>query len=270
MQTGTACQTIVPLFRDPDATSERVDEMLYGMAAEVGLRSADGEWVQIRTRYGYSGWVKADCLLVPDMLDDTWETKARVLISHAFADLLSDPREDAPLLQTLTRGCLLRDPEDRIGRWSLVRLVGGEAAWVPTSALLTPENRPVPGSEAWRERVVNSALGYLGTQYRWGGKSPSGIDCSGLSFMAYYLNGVTLPRDADVQQEFLAPIARDKAKKGDLLFSPGHVMICLGEGKYVHATGREGYVIVNSLDPMDSAYREDIDRNCREAGTLRI
>ena len=127
---------------------------------------------------------------------------------------------------------------------------------------------PQAGSDAWRMRVVRTAMGYLGTQYRWGGKSPLGIDCSGLSSMAYALNGILIPRDADQQQAALVPVPLEKARAGDLLFSPGHVMVYLGGGAYVHATGREGVVLVNSLNPDDPAYRADIDRTLTGIGTI--
>ncbi len=39
---------------------------------------------------------------------------------------------------------------------------------------------PEGGSEEkFRRKVVECAKGYLGCQYRWGGKAADGIDCSG-------------------------------------------------------------------------------------------
>ena len=42
---------------------------------------------------------------------------------------------------------------------------------------------------------------YLHAPYFWGGRSPMGIDCSGLTQMAYRLNGFSIPRDASQQVE---------------------------------------------------------------------
>ncbi|MCD7841321.1 MAG: hypothetical protein LUG56_02505 [Lachnospiraceae bacterium] len=39
-----------------------------------------------------------------------------------------------------------------------------------------------PEEESFRDGVVRSARSYLGVQYRWGGKSSLGLDCSGLAF----------------------------------------------------------------------------------------
>ena len=56
--------------------------------------------------------------------------------------------------------------------------------------------------EAFRESIVQTAYSYLGTQYRWGGKTASGIDCSGLAFMSYFRNGILIWRDAAIKEGY--------------------------------------------------------------------
>ena len=41
--------------------------------------------------------------------------------------------------------------------------------------------------QEFRDSIIKTALSYLGTSYRWGGKTTLGIDCSGLCQMAYLL-----------------------------------------------------------------------------------
>ncbi len=82
---------------------------------------------------------------------------------------------------------------------------------------------------------VAVAEGFLGTPYRWGGRSRAGIDCSGLVQVARLLAGRPTRRDTDMQQAGAAPIARDDAGRGDLAFWPGHVGILLGPGLLLHA-----------------------------------
>ena len=52
--------------------------------------------------------------------------------------------------------------------------------------------------EAFRDAVCAQAKKYLGTEYRWGGKSGRGIDCSGLVSSAYMQCGVLIYRDARI------------------------------------------------------------------------
>ncbi len=268
METAIALSPVLPLYRDPDARSERVDELLYGMACDVTDTAPDPSWVRVTTRYGYEGWLAAGSLNRDTTTARSWEVRASSQVVLAFSDVLAQPRDGAPVLLTLPRGAELQPLADTDGRWRKVALADGTEGWTLAASLHSPDGLPQPGSDAWRLRVVRTAMGYLGTQYRWGGKSPLGIDCSGLSSMAYALNGVRIPRDADAQQASLTAVSRQTARAGDLLFSPGHVMVYLGGGAYVHATGREGVVLVNSLNPDDPNYREDIDRHLTGIGTL--
>jgi cell wall-associated NlpC family hydrolase len=75
--------------------------------------------------------------------------------------------------------------------------------------------------------------------------SERGIDCSGLVHMAHRRLGVLLPRDADQQAAAAEPVAEGDERPGDLVVygDPGaehHIAFWLGDGRILHATGREG------------------------------
>ncbi len=59
-------------------------------------------------------------------------------------------------------------------------------------------------------------------------------------------------------------------KPGDLLFFPGHVAMYIGNDKYVHSTGKNGSdgVVINSLNPFDEDYREDLLKNLKAVGSI--
>lgn len=127
--------------------------------------------------------------------------------------------------------------------------------------------------EILRERLTKSAKEFLGTQYRWGGKSSQGIDCSGLMFMSYLAQGILIYRDAQIVEGYpVKKIEKEQLKKGDLIFFPGHVAMYLGDGKYIHSTGfiKTPYVTVNSLREEDPDYRADLGEKITEYGSIFV
>ena len=130
---------------------------------------------------------------------------------------------------------------------------------------------PQRSEEAFRKSIVQTAYSYLGTQYRWGGKTACGIDCSGLAFMSYFRNGILIWRDAAIKEGYpVHEIPIEQAKPGDLLFFPGHVAIYLGNGKIIHGTGHpeSSCVTVNSLWEGEPGYREDLKNSLCAAGSI--
>lgn len=65
-------------------------------------------------------------------------------------------------------------------------------------------------------------------------------------------------------------ISFEEKKPGDLIFYPGHVVMYLGGNKYIHSTGAatSGGVVINSFDPKDPRYREDLVGKHIAVGTI--
>lgn len=249
---------LCPLYAAPEDGAERVDELLFGMAA-AGEEVRDG-WVKVRTDYGYTGWAEERLLSAPA---PGWEKGPDLRMTGSpWCDVTAAPRVEAPVLATLPRGGFaLRGGEPENG-WLPVVLPDGRKGYTKShfwseydkAASVLPEPE-------LRQAVCRAARSYLGTPYRWGGKSPMGIDCSGLAFMAYHLNAVTIFRDARMEEGYpIRPIPRSRLRPADLLYWKGHVAVYLGEERFLHATARagSGAVVVNSLDPRSPDCRADL------------
>lgn len=97
-----------------------------------------------------------------------------------------------------------------------------------------------------QRELVDRAKSYLGLPYRWGGASrENGFDCSGLTMAVYKLSGLSLPRTSREQYRFGEPVAKTDLQPGDLIFfrngkggGINHVGIFIGEGRFIHAPGR--------------------------------
>ena len=110
------------------------------------------------------------------------------------------------------------------------------------------------------ESITISAIGLVGTPYRYGGNTPaSGFDCSGLIGYVYRDGaGVALPRTVRSIADGPWPrVPADQLVSGDLVFfavggrSLSHAGIYVGNGRFVHAPSSGGTV---RLDRLDSSY----------------
>ena len=122
-----------------------------------------------------------------------------------------------------------------------------EAFWVVApdgSAPTAPgPSRFRPADErGLRGSLVETARGYMGVPYLFGGTTDRGFDCSGLTGAVYRLNGLRLPRNSMAQFEAGTPVELDRARPGDLLFFAtkaagrvSHVGLYLGNGAFIHA-----------------------------------
>jgi hypothetical protein len=130
-------------------------------------------------------------------------------------------------------------------------VVAGRLPNLPTIRL--PGPAPAAGGESARAgRAVAFALGQRGKPYRWGAEGPLAFDCSGLTWAAWRVAGVTIPRTAAGQLAGL-PRIRGRLQPGDLLIyrsrgpSRRHVAMVVGRGRMVEALGRGIPVRVTSI-----------------------
>lgn len=267
MDRAVVIKNVAPLRSKPHIESELADEVLHGMILELKNKENE-EWYYIRTHYDYCGYIQKHDILIDSEKTKAWQ-KEDYIIWKLLADVMAEPQYNSATIAMLTRGGIIERTGIIQDKWEKIGLAEGHFGWIRTGfARKANKLSIVNNEEQLRVNIVNTAMDYLNTQYRWGGKSPLGIDCSGLASIAYFLNGITIPRDADLQKNYLRPIRREDAKTGDLFFFPGHVAVCIGADRYVHATGREGCVLINSFNPDSKEYREDLDKNQTGTGTI--
>lgn len=80
--------------------------------------------------------------------------------------------------------------------------------------------------------------------YLWGGTVGPNYDCSGLIQAGFAASGIWLPRDSYQQAAFTQKIEIEELLPGDLVFfgtpeKVNHVGLYLGDGCYIHSSGKE-------------------------------
>ncbi|MTI21437.1 NlpC/P60 family protein, partial [Fulvivirga sp. RKSG066] len=109
------------------------------------------------------------------------------------------------------------------------------------------------------DKVINTAKGYIGTPYKWGGTSRSGIDCSGLLCNSFRIANYNLPRTSDAQSKIGKKVKKNKLQPGDLVFfatgkkrrKVTHVGLVTevkgGKVKFIHSSSSLG-VVISDMD----------------------
>lgn len=285
MYTGIITVPKATLYEAP--TKETVsDELLSGWT--VTVEQECGNFLRVVTDYDYPGWLEKGTIrrISPGFLMRWNQTSKTVLLCRKTTDILRTPKVQAPVLSTLFMGSrvmLCDDAKATDNGWQKIRAANGICGYVPAVALLPPvclksgASNPtfndflLQNEWAIRSEVLNYAMLFLGTQYRWGGKTAMGIDCSGLTFMSYYMCGIIIYRDAKIKEGFpVHEIPFSQIKPADLLYFPGHVALYLGNEKYIHCTGnlQSFGCVINSLCPEDEDYRADLAESLLAVGSV--
>jgi cell wall-associated NlpC family hydrolase len=95
--------------------------------------------------------------------------------------------------------------------------------------------------------VLATARKQLGKPYRYGSTGPSSFDCSGFTMYVWRSVGVSLPRTSGSQYGALPHVPKSKARLGDLVYSPGHIGLYIGDGQMIHSPHSGRHVEVAPL-----------------------
>ncbi len=254
-QWGLVTISVINLRRLPQHSSELVSQAILGTPVLI-LKSEDS-WVLIQTPDKYIAWTEKSSIESKSTDElDLWK-KAEKIVFTGNSGYISTYPDKPGIVGDLTLGSILEKVGVSEG-FAHVVLPDGREGYI--------DEKLIMDFESWRDndnvtcdKIINTAVSFLGLPYLWGGSSSKAVDCSGFVQSVYFYNGIILSRDASLQHLHGRSVdfsnGFEQLEKGDLLFfgskdnddpHVSHVAIYMGENQYIHSSGR---VMINSLDP---------------------
>ncbi len=253
MEFGICILNSIPLRMEPSDASEMVSQVLFG--EHFAVLEKQKQWLYIKLGFdGYRGWI--DCKQVAEITEAYFEQlkNAETVFSIELVNFATTNKKE---FLPLSIGAIL--PEYKHNTFRINE----------DEFLFEGKTRVVKQA---KENVVETAFMYLNAPYLWGGKTPFGIDCSGLTQMVYRMNGYKLFRDASQQAkqgEVLSFI--EESEPGDLAFFDNkegnitHVGIILANNYIIHASGK---VRLDRLD-QSGIYNEETKRHTHKLRLIK-
>lgn len=219
MQYGICNLSIVPVRLHPAHSSEICTQLLYGEFFKV--LEERGKWSRIRVAFdSYEGWI--DNLQFMKIDQDAYEglLASKKIYSAELIEFLIDA---SGKLTAIPLGADLNFNDELNNKF---------------------DGHTISGKKE-KTNLIATALLYLNTPFLWGGKTPFGIDCSGLAQMVYKLNGYSILRDSAQQaQQGEALSFIEESEPGDLAFFDdpegriNHVGIMMSDNYIIHVHGK--------------------------------
>lgn len=220
MEYGICHLSIVPVRFLPDDKGEMVTQLLYGEHVKILERRK--AWSRIRISFdGSEGWISNIQITVIDK--EGFDHIEKSKNTKYASDLVSFVEVENAVLLPIVLGSQLNNSE----------------------VLPHKFDGNYNDAKPKKSNLVRTAMLYLNAPYLWGGRTPFGVDCAGLTQMVYKLNARKLLRSAAEQATQGTSLSFiEEGEAGDLAFFDNnegqihHVGIIMNNNYIIHADGK--------------------------------
>ena len=271
---GLVNLSVVNIRSAPRHSAELATQVLLG--TQLDLLKFESGYYLVRTPEGYISWLDHYAVIPKTSQDiSQWKKTDKLVFTKEYGHVHKEANDNSDRISDLVLGNILIKQGEQNGYYH-VSFPDGRMGFVPISHMSDYKqwiNKPNPQAA----EIINVAKKMVGVPYLWGGTSVKGVDCSGFTKTAFFMNGIIIPRDASQQVLTGNPVMvleennepdKDKIlnnlKAGDLLFFAAgkntnpkaritHVALYIGNGEFIHAAG---LVRINSLIPGAANFDE--------------
>jgi len=245
------CENVfVPLRSGPSHRSEMLSQLLFG--EKYMILEEIGHWLKVETLFDkYTGWIDINHL---QHTEDGGKGTGHVL----NRSLLCYKNDKTKMV--LEPGCEVYNPDFKNSKFTIGKNTYTTSADFGEKHLKTTDS------------FADLGMKFINSPYIWGGRIPSGIDCSGFTQLVYKIRGIPIPRDSWQQAEKGTDVSFiDESGPGDLVFFDNergrisHVGMILSRGLVIHASGR---VRIDNIDHQ-GIYKNEIKGYSHHLRTIR-
>jgi len=231
--TGFVRESMVAVRKQASHASEMVNQLFFGEL--VRIINQQTYWTYIRSLEDqYEGWVSAN-MVEPVSEAFLSENQPFVFVNAVTAPLHVDRPVETSVVNLCQGARFPVFPPDNED-WLYFKLSG-------TTFRL--HKRFVDHEQPQQaDAIIETARRYMNVPYLWGGRSPFGVDCSGLMQIVFRQHGIRLPRDSYQQATVGTTRSFADRQPGDLVFFKAdngfviHVGLLTSRERIIHASGR--------------------------------
>jgi len=228
--------SVMPVRKEATHRAEQVTQLLFG--ERMIILEVSRDWAKIQVAWDeYEGWCRLSQLTTFNNKREYHKPAKYVAGSHKDKLIMDEGEMELPMGS------------------ELVSVKKGKVKVVHEWGKYKGKKLNIHKAQLNCEALKAAAYKYLHAPYDWGGRNIAGIDCSGLTQMAFKLCGRKIPRDASLQaNEGILVDFLQNAQCGDLAFFDNkdgkivHVGILLDNETIIHATDTAGRVVVDRID----------------------
>ncbi len=272
LEYGVANISVANNRSQPQHAAELMTQTLLGTPVKV-LKKQGGFYL-VRTPDNYLAWIDAGGVKTMDKVQfETWQNADKVIFTADYGHAYLTANINSQRVSDLVNGNILQLLATEKDFYK-ISYPDGRIGYLPKTQA-TFYNQWIKKSNPTADQILTVAKTFVGVPYLWGGTSVKGVDCSGFTKSAYFLNGIIIPRDASQQALVGLPIdvlenediSVDKClknlKAGDLMFFAAskrnginggrvtHTAIYMGNGEFIQSAGM---VKISSLVPTAGNY----------------